>query len=124
MFWLDDDEPDPSWGTVFEEYQCFRNHPVKSISSESRTVEQAATESTCLKRVTVCEILDANRNVLACESNRCSPPDGKCCRMGLVSVKDGYPEYSSCRWTHAEEMSINSLPPESQPVVAVVYGHG
>ena len=88
-----------------------------------KTIEQAAAESTCLKRVVVCEIYDGQGELLARESNRCNPPDGKCCRMGAVSVQSGYPEASDCMWTHAEEMAILSLPDRSSPTRATVYGH-
>jgi deoxycytidylate deaminase len=88
-----------------------------------KTIEQAAAESTCLKRITVCEIYDEMSNLLARESNRCEPPGGVCCRMGVVSAKEGYPEHSTCNWTHAEEMAIRALLDRSEPHVAVIYGH-
>lgn len=91
--------------------------------SIGKTIEETASESTCLKRVVVCDIYDVDGKLLSRESNRCTPPDGKCCRMAIVSQKEGYPEHSTCNWTHAEEMAISALPSGSVPHAANLYGH-
>jgi len=87
-----------------------------------KTIEQVKTESTCLKRVTVCEIYDDKNNLLARESNRYNPPNGNCVRIGLVQSKENY-DKESCNWTHAEINAIKALPPESEPYKAVIIGH-
>jgi deoxycytidylate deaminase len=96
---------------------------IKTIMEQIKTIESAAAESTCQKRVVVCELYDAEGSLLARESNRCSPPNGQCCRIGLVSQKETYAEQSGCNWTHAEEMALNAMPPGSQPKMAIIHGH-
>lgn len=82
---------------------------------------EVAAESTCLKRITVCELFDADGILLARESNRCDPPDGKCCRLGTQNGQADYPSHSDCRWTHAEVMALRAC--KGKPGHAVVYGH-
>ena len=90
---------------------------------ETVDVTCAAGDSTCQKRVTVCEIYDVDGNLLACESNRCSPIGGVCHRLGIQSVKEGYPSVSTCNWDHAEARAVAALPADSRPYRAVLYGH-
>lgn len=91
---------------------------------QMNTVATAAAESTCRKRVTVCVIYDEAGRALACESNRCDPPNGECTRMGVVNGKEGYPSTSTCNWSHAEARAVAALflgwGPER---TAVLYGH-
>jgi deoxycytidylate deaminase len=88
-----------------------------------KTIEQVKAESTCLKRITICEIYDLFGNLLARESNRCNPPGGVCGRMGVVQNKKNYDKESTCNWTHAEINAINALPEGSKPYSAIVLGH-
>lgn len=80
-----------------------------------------AAESTCLKRVTVCELFAADGSLLARESNRCDPPDGKCCRLETQNSRGDYPSHSDCRWTHAEAMALRAC--DGRPGHAILYGH-
>lgn len=80
-------------------------------------------ESTCQKRITVCEIYDENNKLLSRESNRCNPDGGVCHRLFLVQDKGAYDKESRCNWTHAEINAINNLPQNSNPYKAVLYGH-
>ncbi len=89
-----------------------------------KTLEEAAAESTCQKRLVVCEIYDEYGKILAVESNRCSPTGGLCHRIGVVQTKADYDVTSACNWTHAEIMAIRALPRGSYtPHRAVIYGH-
>jgi hypothetical protein len=88
-----------------------------------KTTEQAIAESTCRKRVTLCVIYDARGTVLACESNRCAPPNGECTRMSVANGKADYPSTSTCNWSHAEQRAAQAVPVGSVPTVAVLYGH-
>ncbi len=87
-----------------------------------KQIGEAAKESTCQKRITVCVIYDKEGSILACESNRCSPDNGICERLGIVQNKEGYGE-KNCNWTHAEVMATKALPKNSKPYRAIVYGH-
>lgn len=92
-----------------------------------KTFENVIAESTCQKRVTVCELYDWNGMLLCRESNRCNP-DGICCRLGVIQNKDNYDKNSNCNWTHAEIMAISALPKHLsggiiKPHKAIVYGH-
>ena len=84
---------------------------------------QVVAESTCKKRITVCEIYDKDYNLLSRESNRCDPEKGICSRVGVIQKKQNYEIHSQCNWTHAEIRAINSLPSESKPYVSILYGH-
>jgi len=88
-----------------------------------KSIEDAKTESTCQKRIIVCEIFDVDGKLLARESNRCEPEGETCHRIGVVQAKEGYDVNSSCNWTHAEIMAINALPNNSRPYKAVISGH-
>ncbi len=89
-----------------------------------KTLEEAAAESTCQKRLVVCEIYDEFGKILAVESNRCSPTGGLCHRIGIVQTKSDYDVTSACNWTHAEVMAIRALPGgRHHPYRAVIYGH-
>ena len=88
-----------------------------------KTLEQAAGESTCQKRKTICDIYDKDGNLLSRESNRCAPTGGVCHRLGVVQNKENYDKESSCNWTHAEINAINNLPAGSAPYKSVLYGH-
>jgi len=87
-----------------------------------KTFEEAIQESTCQKRITVCEIYDADGKLLSRESNRCSPEGDVCCRLGVIQTKDNYDKESSCNWIHAEIMAINALK-GGVPENAILYGH-
>lgn len=93
---------------------------IEPFASEIRA---AAGESTCLKRVTVCVLLDDAQTVIACESNRCDPPNGICQRLARKDQQETYPVTSSCNWTHAEIRAIRSAPWDAVPSVARIYGH-
>lgn len=83
------------------------------------TITQAASQSTCEKRVTVCVLLDANDTVLACESNQCQTP---CQRLSQVTSKSSYPT-ATCDTDHAELRALRALKPGDRPVRSVLYGH-
>jgi deoxycytidylate deaminase len=88
-----------------------------------KTTAEAIKESTCQKRVVVCELYGADNVLLARESNRCSPEGGICHRLGLSQSKENYDKESSCNWTHAEINALNSLPQGATPYRAVIHGH-
>ena len=87
-----------------------------------KTWLQVKAESTCQKRVTVCEIFDKNGKLLARESNRCNPHGGVCERLAVTNGKADYPD-AQCNWSHAEIEALNAVPDGEQPFRAVVYGH-
>lgn len=84
---------------------------------------EAAKQSTCQKRVVVCSLYDQYGNLLACESNRCAPPGGKCTRLGVESQQRGYPAESTCNWEHAEARALRALPEGAQVHRLVLTGH-
>jgi deoxycytidylate deaminase len=86
-----------------------------------KPMDRVMSESTCLKRITVCEIYDKAGNLLSRESNRCDH-GGECKRMGVTNTKSNYPA-DGCNWTHAEVKSIAAVPKGSNPYKAVLYGH-
>jgi deoxycytidylate deaminase len=86
-------------------------------------ISQAAGASTCQKRVVVCALYGASRQLLAIESNRCSPPNGVCCRLATANKEGDYPSNSECNWEHAEKRAIDSLLEDVRPTMAVIYGH-
>ncbi len=99
-------------------------YDAKSVKGTTlKSFDFVTTQSTCQKRVIVCEIYDAQGVLLARESNRCNPEGGTCHRLGLVQAKEGYDVNSSCNWTHAEINALAALPAGAQPHKAVVYGH-
>lgn len=87
-----------------------------------KSFEQASAESTCQKRITICEIYDVEGNLLSRESNRCNPTGGICHRLGVVQQKTNYDTGSACNWLHAEMNAIAHLK-EGKPYRAVIYGH-
>lgn len=87
-----------------------------------KTFNEAVKESTCQKRVTVCEIYDKLGNLLSRESNRCNPDNGVCSRLGVVNTKSNYPSIG-CNWTHAEINAIDNLEVYHEPYKAILYGH-
>lgn len=87
------------------------------------TFEQAVAQSTCQKRITICEIYDIEYNLLSRESNRCEPDNGVCSRFDVKQNKDNYDTESNCNWTHAEIRAIQSLPSNSKPYLSILYGH-
>lgn len=89
----------------------------------NRHPAEAALESTCRKRVVVCELYDIHGKLIACESNRCDPPGGQCTRMGVVNGQADYPAESTCNWTHAEIMALQAVGSSNAPHRAVIYGH-
>jgi deoxycytidylate deaminase len=80
-------------------------------------------ESTCQKRITICEIYDKDYNLLSRESNRCEPDNGICARLGVIQNKENYDVHSQCNWIHAEIRAVYSLPSESKPYLSILYGH-
>ena len=80
-------------------------------------------ESTCQKRIVVCELYDIDGNLLARESNRCDPSGGTCHRLGATQSKESYDVESECNWTHAEIMALNSLAKDAKPYKSIIYGH-
>ena len=84
-----------------------------------KTLKYTASESTCQKRQTICDIYDEQGVLLSRESNRCNPTGGTCHRIGVVQQKDT----SSCNWVHAEINAIYKLPNKSKPYRALLYGH-
>jgi deoxycytidylate deaminase len=88
-----------------------------------KSFENVFSESTCKKRVTIVEIFDKGGILLSRESNRCSPDNGECSRLGIYQQKDNYDVNSTCNWSHAEIMAIKALPEDSIPYKSVLYGH-
>lgn len=88
-----------------------------------KSFEIVTQESTCQKRTVVCELFDEQGELLARESNRCTPNGGICQRLEVHQNKDSYDVVSHCNWTHAEIMAINALPVGSQPYRALLRGH-
>ena len=91
-----------------------------------KSIEQAISESTCHKRVTVCalyeEVYPHVYYALVCESNRCCPPNGVCARLGVSQQRDGYTG-TECGSKHAEEVALAALPEGAHPRYAIIYGH-
>ena len=87
-----------------------------------KSFEKVQQESTCQKRITVCEIYDENDILLSRESNRCNPTDGICSRLNINNTKSDYP-LESCNWSHAEVNAIKALPVNSKPYKSILYGH-
>jgi hypothetical protein len=88
-----------------------------------KSIQEVYKESTCQKRVTIVELYDVEGNLLSRESNRCSPEGGVCHRLEVTQSKDNYDIHSHCNWIHAEIMAIQSLPENSKPYRAVLFGH-
>ncbi len=88
-----------------------------------KSIQDVIKESTCQKRVTVCELYNYTWGLLSRESNRCNPEGGTCHRIGVVQTKTNYDKESSCNWTHAEIMALNALPKNQTPYRAIIYGH-
>lgn len=88
-----------------------------------KSLATVAAESTCLKRVTVCTILDRAGDVISMESNRCNPPNGQCARLGLSQDKPDYSTQCTCNWEHAEVRAIAALDKDAVPSRAIVCGH-
>lgn len=85
----------------------------------SEAVQKAVADSTCQKRATVCVLLDKDDNVVAVESNRCSP-DGVCPRLTLITSKTNYPA-DTCNSEHAEVRAMKLA--KGLPKTAIIYGH-
>ena len=79
--------------------------------------------STCLKRRIVCILFDEDNDVLAMDSNRCTPPVGGCPRIGIYQIKDANYNTASCVSEHAETRAIAQLPKGIIPTRAVIMGH-
>lgn len=94
-----------------------------AVARPSKSLQVAASESTCAKRVTVCALYDGEGNLLAVESNRCSPPGRVCGRLDVANTKQDYPSTASCNWEHAERRALAALPAGSAPRQAVLHGH-
>lgn len=77
--------------------------------------------STCLKRSVTCVMVDGNGEVLAVESNQCSPPDGICPRLDLTTSKENFPPTTYCQSEHAEvrALKLSKLLPKK----AYLFGH-
>lgn len=106
------------------------NLPVAASRVEEKTQEiiplpvvDAASTSTCQKRVVACSLYDAQGELIACESNRCEPVGGTCCRLGSQSQREGYVNDDDCRSEHAEIRALNALEAGALPVRAILYGH-
>ena len=87
------------------------------------TLKEVKNESTCQKRITICEIYDESGILLSRQSNRCNPKDGICQRLGIIQNKENYDIESTCNWIHAEINAINNLPKQSLPYKSILYGH-
>lgn len=86
----------------------------------------AASQSTCQKRLVICEIYDINGQLIARESNRCKPGDEGCHRLKKSQDKENYSEESDCGWIHAEINAIESAKKNAKdaiPYRAILYGH-
>lgn len=83
-------------------------------------ITQAILEATCQKRVVVCLLFDKVGQVVAVESNRCSPPNGVCPRLDLVTSKENYPP-NHCNSEHAEVRALKLA--KRMPTHAVLSGH-
>lgn len=76
--------------------------------------------STCQKRAVVCILVDKNEKVVAVESSRCSPPNGLCPRLSLVTNKENYPP-NLCNTEHAEVRALKLA--KRIPKRAILIGH-
>lgn len=85
--------------------------------------EEVKIQSTCKKKITICEIYSEDGILLSRESNRCNPENGICSRINIIQDKKNYDKESNCNWTHAEINSINNLPKNSRPFISLLYGH-
>ena len=83
-------------------------------------MSQAFLNATCQKRVVICVLFDKDGSVVACESNRCSPPNGVCPRLDLVTNKENYPP-NHCNSEHAEVRALKLA--KRMPTHAVLIGH-
>ena len=81
-----------------------------------KTLKYTASESTCQKRQTICDIYDEQGVLLSRESNRCNPTGGVCHSINKDTT-------FGCSWVHAEINAIYRLPNHSHPYRAVLYGH-
>jgi deoxycytidylate deaminase len=89
---------------------------------EENLITEAARNSTCLKRAVVCVLYNEDGRLLACASNRCTPPEGGCPRIGLVQSKSGYTG-TECVCEHAEARALQAVQPWHKPSRAIVIGH-
>jgi deoxycytidylate deaminase len=90
------------------------------MQSLNSALAKALMESTCYKRTVICILLDKDENVVAVESNRCSPPNDQCPRLSLVTTKQNYPA-NLCNSEHAEVRALKAA--TKMPAVAYLIGH-
>jgi hypothetical protein len=81
---------------------------------------RAFLQATCQKRIVICLMFDKNGGVVSVESNRCSPPNGVCPRLDLVTTKENYPP-NRCNTEHAEVRALKLA--KRMPTHAVLIGH-
>lgn len=90
---------------------------------EMKEVWRTLRESTCLKRMTACALLDEEGELLALASNRCSPPKDGCPRLGLIPERETYPDQVTCNWEHAEMRALSQIKPDKRPITMYLFGH-
>lgn len=76
----------------------------------------------CEKRTVICRLYDANGVLLSQGRNHCDPPGGKCQRLGLIEMEQGY-RGKGCGSVHAEVDAIAKLPEGTKPLNATLEGH-
>jgi deoxycytidylate deaminase len=86
----------------------------------SGTAHLAAQKSTCQKRSVVCILLDKDNELVAAESNRCSPDSFFCPRLSLTTTKANYPA-DTCNSEHAEVRAMKVA--KRLPKTAIIFGH-
>ena len=91
---------------------------MESITKEE--LGKVINDSTCLKRSVVCILVDKDERIVAVESNRCSPPNGVCPRLDLVTCKENYPA-NRCNSEHAEVRALKVA--KRMPKRAILIGH-
>lgn len=77
--------------------------------------------STCLKREVTCIMTDTDNNVVSVEKNQCTPPDGVCTRLGVVTNKANYLPTTNCNSEHAEVRALKFA--RRMPARAYLIGH-
>lgn len=77
----------------------------------------------CQKRTVLCTLYDSEGRVIAEGRNLCTPPNGKCARVGIV---EGETEYTGlgCNSVHAEIVALmKAKDVPLRPLSAKLEGH-
>lgn len=93
---------------------------MKFTTLDDLTDVMASVKSTCLKREVTCIMTDKDNNIVSVEKNQCSPPNGVCPRLNLVTCKENYPP-NHCNSEHAEVRALKFA--KRMPTKAYLFGH-